>query len=212
MSCLQVHNSPVVYVVDDDQAMVESLVFMLEKAELHCRPFSNPLEFLMLPLVGEVGCAIIDLAMPSMSGLELLNGLRARGFEKPVVFLTGKATVAAAVEAMRLGAFDFLEKPIDHEWLLDVVRRAIEYDAKRLQEKQASEDVARKMQTLTARQHEVMECIAEGLPSKQIASKLQISIKTVEVHRSQIAKRLGVNSLAALVQMLTQYKLKHGES
>lgn len=198
---------PIVYLVDDDPAMLESFEFMLKKAGLACKAFSNPQEFLLLPLDNQRGCAIIDLAMPSMSGIELMSKLRARGFAKPIVFLTGKGTVATAVEAMRLGAFDFLEKSVHHDRLLEVIQRSADFDSKRMEDKRTQENVAEKMQLLTARQHEVMECIAEGLLSKQIASKLKISIKTVEVHRSQISKRLGVNSLAALVQLLTQYRM-----
>lgn len=196
-----------VYVVDDDQAMLDSLVFLFREAGLSCMPFNDPQEFLNFSHASTSGCLLLDLAMPSMDGVELLRQLRLKNFYSPVIFLTGWGSVATAVEAMQLGAMEFLEKPINHKRLLQVVQQSLQAESDRLDEMQTQIHVEAKLLSLTARQRQVVELINEGLPSKQIASRMDISIKTVEVHRSQIAKKLGVGSLAELIQMLTEYKM-----
>ncbi len=200
--------SPKVYLVDDDRALLDSLSFLFNKAGIDCVAFHEPRDFLnSLPIEG-VGCVVADQSMPSMSGISLVHELRMRKFEKPIIFLTACGTVSTAVEAMHLGVVDYLEKPIESLKLLEVVRRSLEIDSQKQFEVESIELFENRVQSLTSRQREVMNYIAEGLPSKQIATKLNISIKTVEVHRSQLARKLGVKSLAALIQMLTKYNLR----
>jgi FixJ family two-component response regulator len=147
------------------------------------------------------------LGNAGMSGIEVLRELRTRGCKNSVIFLTGNGTISLAVEAMQLNAIDFLEKPIDHLQLLEAVETTINLCREGLEEKQEEDSIARRIQSLTKRQKEVMECIVEGLPSKRIAKRLLIDIKTVEFHRSQLAKRMEVRSVTELVQLLTRYTL-----
>lgn len=195
-----------VYLVDDDRAVLESLAFVLDKAAFECNAFQDPEDFLeFLPIDG-IGCVIVDQSMPAMSGTALLRELRARKVNNPVIFLTGCGTISTAVEAMQLGAIDYFEKPIEHARLLEAVNRSLQLDIQRFLDAQTRSTIDRKMEMLTTREREVMNFIIDGLLTKQIATKLGISIKTVEVHRSRLSKKLGVNSFAALVQLLNQYR------
>ena len=193
-----------VYLVDDDRVLRDSLVFVLEKAGLDCISFSSPTEFLHAKIHDAPGCLILDLAMPEMSGLELYRQLLAKGFTKPVIVLTGCGSVPSAVEAMRIGAAEFLEKPIEHSILIDRIQQAIARDQEYQSAASELRDLKLKIQTLTAREQEVMHLIAQGLLTKQIASKLAISIKTIEVHRSNLSKKLGVTSVAGLIRLLAK--------
>lgn len=142
--------------------------------------------------------------MPEMTGLELYRRLLDRGFSKPVIILTGCGTIPSAVEAMRIGALEYLEKPIEHSLLIDHIRRAIERDREFEAAAIETKELKQKIQTLTNRELEVMQLVADGLLTKQIAAKLQISIKTIEVHRSNLSKKLGVTSVASLVRLLSK--------
>lgn len=193
-----------VYLVDDDRALRDSLVYVLEKAGLDCVSFATPSEFLLAKLHDAPGCLVMDLSMPEMTGLELYRRLLDRGFSKPVIILTGCGTIPSAVEAMRIGALEYLEKPIEHSLLIDHIRRAIERDREFEAAAIETKELKQKIQTLTNRELEVMQLVADGLLTKQIAAKLQISIKTIEVHRSNLSKKLGVTSVASLVRLLSK--------
>ncbi len=199
--------SPIVYLVDDDRAMLDSLSFILKKAGLGCTAFQDPNEFLESLPVDGFGCVIVDQSMPTMTGMEFLRELRQRNFSKPVIILTGCGTISSAVEAMHLGAMDYLEKPIEHVRLLETVNRSLHLDTQRFLVAKGQEEINRKTGTLTSREREVMELIADGFLTKQIASKLGIHIKTVEVHRSNLYRKFGVNSFTALVQLLTLHRM-----
>ncbi len=196
--------------VDDDPAVLKSIVFALKQGGLEAVQFKDPREFLTSAERDEVGCVISDLSMPSMTGLELFRELRARNFAKPFIFLTGCGSISTAVEAMKLNAFDYLEKPIKYDELLSLVKRAMESVEQRSHAYDEQDDIGRKIATLTSREREIMDSVADGLLSKQIAKKLAISVKTVEVHRSHLSKKLGVRSVAELVRRLTIYRMEHG--
>jgi two-component system response regulator FixJ len=195
--------------VDDDPAMLESIAFVLNQAGLKTVQFNDPKELLVSSDKKEIGCVVADLSMPSMTGIELIRELRLRNFQKPVIFLTGCGSVSTAVEAMKLDAFDYLEKPVQHTELLSSVSRALESAAQRSHAAEKQEDFGEKLRSLTKREREIIDLVADGLPSKQIATRLGISIKTVDVHRSHLSKKLGVRSIAELVRCLTIYRLEN---
>lgn len=198
---------PKVVLVDDDLALLENLQEFFRQSHVDSAAFREPQQYLELAPDESIGCVVADLVMPNMTGMEFLRQMRLQGDFRPVIFLTGHGTIATAVEAMRHGAMDFLEKPTDYQQLLASVLRAIDYDSRRQQENRSKDELQMRLDSLTMRESQIMELIASGLPSKQIATRLGISIKTVEVHRSNITKKLGVRSLAELVQRLTQHRL-----
>lgn len=198
---------PKVVLVDEDLALLENLQEFFHQSHLDSAAFREPQQYLELSPDESIGCVVADLVMPNMTGMEFLRQMRLQGDFKPVIFLTGHGTIATAVEAMRYGAMDFLEKPTEHQQLLASVLRAIAYDSRRQQDNRSKDELQMRLDSLTMRETQIMELIASGLPSKQIATRLGISIKTVEVHRSNITKKLGVRSLAELVQRLTQHRL-----
>jgi FixJ family two-component response regulator len=198
-----------IYLVADDTSMLESIAFVLQQAGLRSVSFSDPKAFLASSHLDDIGCVIMDLSMPNMSGIELLRELRSRSFVKPVIVLTGCGSVSTAVDAMKLSAFDFLEKPIKHTELLNTVYSAIAAREKQPRPETNQLNIAGKLETLTKREREIMDLVVVGHLSKQIATKLGISIKTVEVHRSHVTKKLGARSVAELVRWLTVYRLEN---
>jgi len=196
-----------VYLVDDDRDFLASLVFLLRKADLNCVPFHSAADFLAAEIEVGPACLILDLAMPLMSGMELFRELKRRNYKKPILFLTAVGTIPAAVEATKLGAAEFIEKPIEPSELIDKVKQHLESDRQAMIRSSAVEEFEKKFQALTARELEIVMLMRDGLLSKQIASQLGISIKTIEVHRSHISKKLGAKSAAKLLQLLSQLNL-----
>lgn len=194
-------DKPVVYVVDDDDAARDSLVFLLKTAKLSVKAFESAEAFLSgVPSPGS-GCIITDIRMPGMSGIELLKHVRKQDLPLPVIVITGHGDVPLAVEAMKYGAADFLEKPFDDEALLTSVQSAL---ARRKQdEKRDAEraEVLDKLATLSARERQVLEGLVGGLPNKSIAYDLKISPRTVEIYRANAMTKMGANSLSDLVRM-----------
>lgn len=196
--------TPVVLLVDDDIEIRESIVRLLESNNLNVRAFSSPDELIenydpQLP-----GCLLIDLQLPGISGLQLWQTLREMGGHHPFIVISGPCDVATAVQAMQLGAVDFIEKPFDRKRLLDRVHEAISKDKENRRRLAESEEIQRRIDLLTPRENEVMGLVAEGLLTKQIARKLGISEKTVEVHRSHVTKKMHVQSVAQLVVLVSR--------
>jgi FixJ family two-component response regulator len=196
--------TPVVMLVDDDQEMRESLVWLLESNDLSVRAFSSPDEVIenydpQLP-----GCLLIDLQLPGISGLELWQTLSEMGGRHPFIIISGHGNVETAVQTMHLGAVDFIEKPFDRKRLLARVHEAILVDAENRRKSAKFEETQRRIDSLTPREHEVMGLVTAGLLTKQIARKLGISEKTVEVHRSHVTKKMHVHSVAQLVALVSR--------
>lgn len=189
-----------VFVVDDDDAMRDSIGCLLESVGLPCKRFSAARDFLEFCDPRQLGCALLDIRMPDMSGIELLEHLRARGVQMPVIIITGHGDVPLAVRAMKLGAFDFVQKPFNAQDLLDRVHAALRLDQQKSQTDRKLDTLRNNFDTLTAREKEVMELVVAGNPSKVIGAKLGISSKTVDIHRSNIMKKLNVRTVAELVQ------------
>lgn len=193
---------PTVFVVDDDPAVRESLAMLLDSAGHRAACFETAGAFLDAFDPAASGCAIIDLRLPGIDGLELQDELRARGACLPVVFLTGHADVPAAVQALKHGAMDFVQKPFDADSLLGLVGRALEADAEQRAGLARREAAEARLADLTPREREVMALVVDGLASKVIAADLGISERTVELHRSHIMRKTGARSVPALIRML----------
>lgn len=191
----------VVHVIDDDAALRDSLGFLLEAAELAARMYESPASLLAALPSLEPGCILTDVRMPQMTGLELVRTLRAQGVTLPVIVMTGHADVPLAIEAMRLGVSDFIEKPFDDELLVASLQAALRQGAAQRQRQGERDAILARIQALSAREAQVLERLVDGKPNKVIAHDLQISARTVEVHRAHVMTKMGARSLSDLVRM-----------
>ena len=191
----------IVYVVDDDAGVRKSMCMAMEAAQLPARAYASAEEFLGDYQPNAPGCVVLDLSMPGMSGLELLKHLRAQGVELPVLIVSGTATVPKAVEAMRLGIVDFLEKPADHRTVMQKVQDALAKDAVRRADAAEVESVRRRFAALTERERELLKLVINGRSNKQIADDMGISIKTVANHRAHLMEKTGALNAADLVRI-----------
>jgi two-component system response regulator FixJ len=189
-----------VHVVDDDDAVRDSLTLLLESAGFAVRTYSSATA-LLAALPGIAGCILTDVRMPEMDGLALQRHLVEAGVRLPVIVMTGHGDVPIAVEALKTGASDFLEKPFDDSQLLAAVTNAIAASERTRDEVEAVADITRKLAVLTPREREVLEKLVEGLPNKTIAYDLGSSPRTIEVHRARVMEKMGARSLPELVRM-----------
>ena len=192
----------VVFVVDDDPAVRESLEVLLQSAGLASRAYSNAQEFLDERPGDIIGCLIVDIRMPGLSGLELQEELNRRGSRLPLIILTGHGDVPAAVQALKAGAADFLQKPFNPQSLLDLVEEALNRHTRIRDADARRAEIASRLDTLTPREREVMALIVRGNANKVVALDLGISERTVELHRSRVMKKMRTRSLANLARML----------
>lgn len=200
-----IHNpssvTPTVYVVDDDPAMRSSLRWLIESVGLSVRTCASAREFLSTYRDGEHGCLVLDVRMPGMSGLDLQAELARLRIKIPILIITGYAEVPLAVRAMKAGAFDFIEKPFSDQTLLDRIRAAVALDEVSRRRRTVREQVLARMRLLTQRERDVMERVITGKSNKVIAAELQLSMKTVEVHRSHVMEKMQADSLADLIRL-----------
>ena len=184
-----------VYIVDDDNAVRNALRLLCRTAQLEAEAFASADAFLADADLTQRCCVLLDIRMPGMTGTALHEELLRRNIRIPVIFITGHGDIPMAVDAMRRGAFDFIEKPFDDEQLLSQVLAALEScDAGEPQKAEASSS----LELLSLRQREVLQRVLDGKPSRQIAEELAISVKTVEFHRARIMQKLGVKTAAEL--------------
>jgi len=191
----------VVHVIDDDEAMRESLAFLLGAVGMEVRTYESALGFLDVAPNAEAGCVITDVRMPGLSGVDLLRRLRELKLGIPVIVITGHGDVPLAVEAMKIGALDFLEKPFDDEVLLASVRSALNQlnqDQKRQAERN---EIERRLAALSNRERDVLEGLVSGHANKQIAYDLGISPRTIEIYRANLMTKMQAASLSDLVRM-----------
>jgi two-component system response regulator FixJ len=188
--------TPVVYVVDDDRDVRLMLSYMLGDAELKSHPFASGSDFLAALPDLKPGCILLDVRMPDMDGLAVMAELARRRVDWPVVFMTGHGEVPIAVEAMKLGAIDFLQKPFAEEALLASFERGFALLEERSEATARREDARARVEHLTAREREVLQSLLAGLSNKLIADRLGISLRTVEMHRGNMMDRIGVDNLA----------------
>jgi two-component system response regulator FixJ len=192
---------PVVYVVDDDEAVRQSLEFLLKTANVAVQGFDSAKAFLeVLPQV-RFGCVITDVRMPEITGIELLRRVKEAKPELPVIVITGHGEIALAVEAMKIGAVDFLEKPFDDDHLLAAVRSALDQEADVARRSAEIGDIHNKLAALSNRERQVLEGLVIGNANKTIAFDLGISPRTVEIYRANLMTKMGASSLSDLVRM-----------
>ena len=192
---------PTIYIVDDDAVVRDALRELLEADGRHVEAFGDCEAFMASYSAGGEACLLIDAYLPGIDGIELLRWLKGAGHHLPAIMITGSSAVPMAVEAMKVGAIDFIEKPVKCDELMASIDRALDLsrDATKLLDWQA--DAATLLHGLTTRQHQVMDMVLAGHPSKNIASDLNISQRTVENHRASIMKRTGAKSLPALARL-----------
>jgi len=187
--------------VDDDPDIRDSLRWLIKTVGLRAETFPSAAGFLRDFAPNGPGCLILDVRMPGTSGLDLFEALVARGEGMPVIFITAYADVPMAIRAMKSGAVEFVEKPFNRQTLLDKVQRAIKDDVNRRSRLAASEIVQAKLRRLTGKEREVLELIKDGRPNKDIAARLGITPRAVELRRSNVMRKLGVRTLAELLRL-----------
>ncbi|MFJ4349924.1 response regulator transcription factor [Pseudomonas sp. NPDC089428] len=190
-----------VYVVDDDQGMRDSTVWLLESVGLQGVPFASGQAFLDACLDDGPACVLLDVRMPGLGGMAVQQALRERGLQIPVIFVSGHADVPIVVRAFKAGASDFIEKPYSDQLLLDSVQAALERAGQARQDDLALAAVQARLDALTPRERDVFVPLAQGLSNREIAERLGISVKTVDLYRGRVMKRLQAGSLAELVGM-----------
>ncbi|MDD3763625.1 MAG: response regulator [Nevskiales bacterium] len=190
-----------VFIVDDEEPICDSISLLLRSVGIASRTYADPLQFLGEYTADQPGCLVIDVRMPGMSGLEVQRILNERRCSLPLIFITGHGDVPMAVEAMRSGAFDFLQKPFNDDDLIRRVQKALEQDARERAELEQTDEIRRRWESLTAREREIALMLVEGAANKAVALDLSISERTVELHRARIMQKMEVRSLAQLVKM-----------
>jgi two-component system, LuxR family, response regulator FixJ len=190
-----------VFVIDDDAAVRQGLSFMLRSAGYSVEAFPSAHSFLEDYDPRRGGCLLLDVQMPRVTGLELQQRLNLRGWRIPVIFITGHGTIPSAIAAMKSGAFDFIEKPLREDMLLESIDRALHWNDKAYEERLERATLQGRAALLTPREREVFELVAVGEPNKIIASRLGISFRTVELHRTHIIEKLKARSLSDLIRM-----------
>jgi len=201
-----------IHIVDDDESMRAALQRLLTEGGFQTRVYGSTGEFLLEPLPDQPACLLLDVRMPGPSGLELQAALRRQNVMVPVIFLTGYADVGSSVRAMKAGAADFLEKPVEPAVLFAAIRSALAQDESRRAAGEAAERQRRRLDVLTPQQREVFEGIVVGKLNKQIAHELGISERTVKTRRAEVMAKLDADSLAELVRQAEQLgRLSNGD-
>jgi len=196
-----VQDKPTVFVVDDDRSVLDSLQLLLRSVGLDAETYSSASEFLEAYNPHRPGCMIVDVRMPGMSGLELQLHMVSVQSTLPIIFVTAYGDVPMAVQAVKAGAFDFIQKPFRDQELIDKTLKAIEHNA-RIREQRANErEIASRIALLTPRERQVMHLVLEGKANKVIARELDISQRTVEIHRARVMNKMRAGSVSELAQM-----------
>ncbi|TCJ87594.1 response regulator transcription factor [Cocleimonas flava] len=193
-----------VFIVDDDQAVRDSLADLMDSVGINVETYATANDFLGQYTSDRLGCLILDIRMPGMSGLELQQELIRRDTVLPIIFITGHGDVPMAVQAIQAGALDFIQKPFRDQDLLDRVNYALKSCDSQQNNQQQTQSVKKHIHNLTPREHQVMEMIVEGKANKVIAIDLGLSQRTIEVHRKNVMQKLEARSLAELVRIVTQ--------
>ena len=199
-------SNPTVFVVDDDRDLCEALRWLLESDGLKVETHTSAQSFLDAYDPGRPGVLALDVRMRGMDGLQLQEHLTAHGMEIPVIILTGHGDVPMAVRALKAGALEFLQKPVNDQALLDCIRRAMRVDAENRRRRGTREAIAARLETLTPREREVMDLVVAGKPNKRIAELLCVSEKTVEVHRKHVMKKMQAGTVVELVRLVLSFR------
>ncbi|OEY66964.1 response regulator FixJ [Marinobacter sp. X15-166B] len=196
----------IVYVVEDDEAVRDSLELLLRSANMATQTYDNANAFLSDYSEDMAGCIVLDIRMPGMDGMELQKKLNELHSILPIIFVTGHGDVPMAVDAMKEGAVDFIQKPYREEALLEKIEQALKLDQKQRETLSEKQEILRRVNTLTPRETEIMGRMIAGQANKVIAIELEISQRTVEIHRSRVMHKMGTHSLAHLVRMVLSVK------
>ena len=199
--------TPRIAVIDDDKDIREGLAAVLESVGMQAELFASVQEFLERGKLDRTGCLVLDVRLPGKSGMDFHDDLIKANVHLPVVFISGHADVPMSVRAMKAGAVEFLTKPVRHQDLLDAIQLAIARDAARRKSEDSILDLRTRLDSLTAREREVMTLVAAGRMNKQIADEIGISITTVKLYRGQAMRKMGARSLAELVRMADKLDL-----
>jgi len=201
--------TPTVFVVDDDPSIRESLSLLLSSAGYSFKTFASAKEFLESERsTSGPACLVLDVKMPSISGLDLQKELTSRNYAIPVIFITGHGDIPMSVQAMKKGAVDFLSKPFDDDQLLDAVKVALLKDSQARAGLNEQKHIMQRLDSLTTREHEILTYLITGMLNKQIAYELKISERTVKAHRKQVFDKMSANSIAELVRLTEKVGIK----
>jgi len=192
-----------VYIIDDDPGLNASLVALFHSVSVYVEAFQDPQLFLALPNIRRPACIILDVRLPGISGLEVLERMCEKGWSSPVLMISGHADVALAMRAMRLGAIDFLEKPMNDSILLGIVQHSIVKDTGNVQCELICDSIRKKLTTLTERELSVLQCLILGLQNKAAASQMNLSVKAIEGHRTNLFHKMGCASPAELIKLVS---------
>ena len=200
---------PIVFVVEDDESMRRALSNLFQSVGLEVELFGSASEMLQTKLPDVASCLVLDVRLPGLSGLDFQTELANANIHTPIIFMTGHGDIPMSVRAMKGGAVDFLTKPFRDQDMLDAVMTAIERDRKRRQDDKIVANLRALLETLTAREREVLALVSSGLMNKQIAAELDLAEITVKIHRGHIMKKMGAKSLADLVRMAERLGIRH---
>lgn len=198
----------IVFVVDDDPSVRRSLKRLIRSAGFTVESFASAQAFLERPRPDIPGCLVLDIHMPGVSGLDLQEELAAAKVNLPIIFLTGYGTVPASVRAMKAGALDFLEKPVDDGALIDAIRQAVERNGRARREQAEIREIQGRVESLSPREREVLSLLLTGMLNKQIAFELGTTEKTIKVHRGRIMEKMQAGSMAELVRLAGKIGLR----
>ena len=198
--------APLIHVIDDDESLRAALLRLLAAAGFEARGYSSAGDFLLHPPSDRPGCVLLDVRMPGPSGLELQQAMHDHGIDLPIIFLTGHADVSSSVRAMKAGAVDFLEKPVDRDILLGALARAMTRNTQDRSRREHSNELRGRFALLTARERDVFVRVVAGKANKVISDELGVSERTVKVHRAQLMAKLGVHSAAELGGLAEQLR------
>ena len=198
--------NPTIYVVDDDPSVRDSTELLLKSVGFNVKIFGSAQDFLKANLQEDLGCLVLDVRMPGMSGLDLQEKLVSAKTPLPVIFITGHGTVPMSVRAMKAGAVDFLQKPFEEQDLLDAINRAVARQKERKSKKDEAERLQLRLQSLTTREYEVFALLVTGMANKEIAYELGASERTIKAHRARIMEKMNAGSLVDLVRFAEQLK------
>ncbi len=200
---------PIVFVVEDDESMRRALSNLFQSVGLEVELFGSASEMLQTKLPDVASCLVLDVRLPGLSGLDFQTELANANIHTPIIFMTGHGDIPMSVRAMKGGSVDFLTKPFRDQDMLDAVMTAIERDRKRRQDDKIVANLRALLETLTAREREVLALVSSGLMNKQIAAELDLAEITVKIHRGHIMKKMGAKSLADLVRMAERLGIRH---
>jgi two-component system response regulator FixJ len=200
-----------VFIVDDDASVRKSLTRLLDSLGFAAETFASAEEFLRRERYEGIGCLVLDVRMPGLSGVDLQEELNKADYTLPIIFITGHGDIPMSVRAMKKGAVDFLPKPFDEKELMDALKRAVEKDRTAKADRAARRGILEQVGQLTPREYEILQHLITGMLNKQIAFKLGIAEKTVKIHRARVFEKLNAYSVAELVRMAEKAGIKSAE-